>query len=193
MIRDGVFRSPLAAFHDDERLPCRQADVDPDIFFPVSSRASAADTIKATRLCEWCPRRTECLLWAYRSGADQHGILGGYTFEERQAHLARKAPRPQRPERAEAPFAWPSRYPPNPERLAHLFQAAHAYILREERDAVAAEFEVAPNTLVEAAAVLRWAPDLEDDVTNGWVSLGAAARHAYAVRKWLRNTEQAAS
>lgn len=55
--------------------------VDPEIFFPVSSKAKA--TADAIELCHFCPVRIECRDYALAAGPDLHGVWGGTTQEQR--------------------------------------------------------------------------------------------------------------
>jgi WhiB family transcriptional regulator, redox-sensing transcriptional regulator len=71
-----------------ERALCAQAD--PDTWFPETSRGDLAAI--ATRICGYCPVRTQCLDYAL-AGADTWagiatGIWGGTTPRER-GHLRR--------------------------------------------------------------------------------------------------------
>jgi WhiB family redox-sensing transcriptional regulator len=67
--------------------------LDPDLFFPVSTKgASLTDIEAAKRVCRRCPVTTPCLRWALDLG-HVSGIWGGTTEEERRA--LRRAPVPR--------------------------------------------------------------------------------------------------
>ena len=86
-------RRPTGAGRTDWRddAACRQ--LDPDLFFPVStSGASLMDIEAAKRVCQRCPVTTPCLRWALDLG-QVSGIWGGTTEEERRA--LRRAPVPR--------------------------------------------------------------------------------------------------
>jgi WhiB family transcriptional regulator, redox-sensing transcriptional regulator len=69
---------------------CR--DVDPEIFFPISTTGAAVGHVhEAQAICARCPVIAECLDWAQRMGLG-HGVWGGTTPEERRA-LRRSDPR----------------------------------------------------------------------------------------------------
>lgn len=62
---------------------CRE--VDPEIFFPVSTTGAALGQIhEAQAICARCPVAADCLNWALRIGQD-YGVWGGTTPEERRA------------------------------------------------------------------------------------------------------------
>jgi WhiB family redox-sensing transcriptional regulator len=62
---------------------CR--DVDPEIFFPISTTGAALGQIhEAQAICARCPVAADCLDWALRIGQD-NGVWGGTTPEERRA------------------------------------------------------------------------------------------------------------
>jgi len=62
---------------------CR--DVDPEIFFPISTSGEAVVQIHEARaICARCPVAADCLDWAQRMGLG-HGVWGGTTPEERRA------------------------------------------------------------------------------------------------------------
>jgi WhiB family redox-sensing transcriptional regulator len=66
---------------------CR--DADPELFFPVTQYGpGAGETERAKAVCEACPVRRECLLYALTTG-QAHGVWGGLTESERQPLLAR--------------------------------------------------------------------------------------------------------
>jgi WhiB family transcriptional regulator, redox-sensing transcriptional regulator len=67
--------------------------LDPDLFFPVSTKgASLTDIEAAKHVCQGCPVTTPCLRWALDVG-HVSGIWGGTTEEERRA--LRRAPLPR--------------------------------------------------------------------------------------------------
>ena len=67
------------------------ADEDPELFFPTGRESSwpANDVADAREICAGCPVLGKCLSWAMES-KQAHGIVAGYTPNERQA-LRRKA------------------------------------------------------------------------------------------------------
>ena len=74
-----------------ERGACRAAE--PDLFFPVAQAGPAvAQVLTAKAVCQGCPVCAECLHYAMQTAQD-HGIWGGTTEEERR--LARRG-RPAR-------------------------------------------------------------------------------------------------
>ena len=77
---------PAASLAWMERAACLAAE--PDLFFPVSAVGPAvAQVVAAKAVCQGCPVRAECLNYAVQT-AQQHGIWGGVTEEERR--LARR-------------------------------------------------------------------------------------------------------
>lgn len=65
-----------------DRGACRSAE--PELFFPVSAAGPAvAQVVAAKAVCRGCPVRAECLRYAMRTAQD-HGIWGGTTEEERR-------------------------------------------------------------------------------------------------------------
>jgi WhiB family transcriptional regulator, redox-sensing transcriptional regulator len=69
-----------------ERAACLAAE--PDLFFPVSAAGPAvAQVVAAKAVCRGCPVRAECLSYAVQTAQD-YGIWGGATEEERR--LARR-------------------------------------------------------------------------------------------------------
>ena len=76
-----------------ELAACREPDVDPEIFFPLSEIGLGAHQIAAARaVCTRCPVVMHCLDWALRAG-EPAGIWGGTTPDERRRlrHYARDA------------------------------------------------------------------------------------------------------
>lgn len=57
------------------------AQVDPELFFPHPS-ATQRDVDAAKLVCDRCPARQECLLWALQH-REREGIWGGMTTRER--------------------------------------------------------------------------------------------------------------
>lgn len=53
--------------------PCRQADVDPDDWFPYANRGPRARRAKAA--CSGCPEAERCILWGMFM--ESTGIFGG--------------------------------------------------------------------------------------------------------------------
>ena len=65
-----------------DRGACQAAE--PELFFPVSAAGPAvAQVVAAKAVCQGCPVRAECLRYAVRTAQD-HGIWGGTTEEERR-------------------------------------------------------------------------------------------------------------
>lgn len=70
---------------------CRGAD--PELFFTHPGRPSEPQrAAEAVGVCNRCPVRPECLLWAFRT-ADRWAILGGKTPKERKAIMRARTPR----------------------------------------------------------------------------------------------------
>jgi WhiB family transcriptional regulator, redox-sensing transcriptional regulator len=62
---------------------CR--DVDPELFFPIGTTGPALAQIEAARaICGTCAVQQPCLEWALATAQDA-GIWGGLTEEERRA------------------------------------------------------------------------------------------------------------
>ena len=60
-------------------------DEDPELFFPVGNTGPAASQIDAAKaVCTRCPVRVPCLEWAMQTAQDS-GVWGGLTEEERRA------------------------------------------------------------------------------------------------------------
>lgn len=61
---------------------CR--DIDPEIFFPIGTTGPALAQIKAAQsICATCAVQPQCLEWAIETAQDA-GIWGGVTEEERR-------------------------------------------------------------------------------------------------------------
>lgn len=56
--------------------------VDPELFYPEKGGSAAA----AKRICEGCPVRAECLVWALERG-ERFGVWGGLSERERRRLL----------------------------------------------------------------------------------------------------------
>lgn len=70
---------PMDWRHD---ASCRE--VDPELFFPVGTSGPALAQIAAAKaICEMCVVRQPCLEWALETAQDA-GIWGGVTEEERR-------------------------------------------------------------------------------------------------------------
>jgi WhiB family transcriptional regulator, redox-sensing transcriptional regulator len=79
-----------------ERAACRQAGVDPEVFFPVGETGPGARQIaEAKVICARCQVAAQCLDWALRAG-EPAGVWGGTTPEERR-RLRRADPRSTAP------------------------------------------------------------------------------------------------
>ncbi|MFE9700550.1 WhiB family transcriptional regulator [Streptomyces sp. NPDC006270] len=71
------------------------ADVDPELFFPIGTTGPAvvqAEDAKA--LCRTCPVMEHCLRWALDNGED-HGVWGGTDEEDRRRIKRRESRRRQ--------------------------------------------------------------------------------------------------
>jgi WhiB family redox-sensing transcriptional regulator len=65
-----------------DRGACQAAE--PELFFPVSAAGPAVAQVAAAKaVCRGCPVRAECLDYAIQTAQD-HGIWGGMTEEERR-------------------------------------------------------------------------------------------------------------
>jgi len=72
-----------------DRAACRSYD--PELFFPVGTTGPALlQAATAKQVCDVCPVREACLLWAVEAGVD-HGVWGGLSEEERRSWKRRKA------------------------------------------------------------------------------------------------------
>lgn len=74
--------APLIALNWRLAAACRS--IDPDLFFPVSSKGKSAEDVAAAKaVCGRCLVQRECLTFALRT-RQAHGIWGGLTEEERE-------------------------------------------------------------------------------------------------------------
>jgi len=67
-------------------------DVDPDLFFPISTTGAGLRQIdEAKRICRVCPAQIQCLAWALEREVTD-GVWGATTEDERRAirSLARR-------------------------------------------------------------------------------------------------------
>ncbi len=65
-----------------DRGACQSAE--PELFFPLSATGPAVTQVAAAKaVCRGCPVRAECLRYAMQTAQD-HGIWGGTTEEERR-------------------------------------------------------------------------------------------------------------
>jgi WhiB family redox-sensing transcriptional regulator len=70
---------------------------EPELFFPIGHKGSAAAQIEeAKAVCRRCDVREECLAWALESGQD-YGVWGGLSEDERRAQKRRNAQAKVRP------------------------------------------------------------------------------------------------
>jgi WhiB family transcriptional regulator, redox-sensing transcriptional regulator len=71
------------------RARCK--DEDPELFFPVGVTEPAISQIRAAKeVCSRCPVRLDCLEWALSTAQDA-GVWGGLSEDERRAlRLARR-------------------------------------------------------------------------------------------------------
>ena len=68
----------------DWRHRARCRDVDPELFFPVGTTGPAEAQVQAAKaICALCPVREECLQWALDTAQDA-GVWGGLSEEERR-------------------------------------------------------------------------------------------------------------
>ncbi len=76
----------------DWRAQAACRDVDPELFFPVStSGASVPQIEEAKQVCRTCPVCGACLRWALERG-ENAGVWGGTTEDERRnLRLVRQA------------------------------------------------------------------------------------------------------
>ena len=82
--------------HADWREAGACAQLDPDLFFPISSTGPAREQIaKAKAICGECPVRRPCLEFALDHDL-VHGIWGGTTPQDRQARRRGRRPEPLR-------------------------------------------------------------------------------------------------
>jgi WhiB family redox-sensing transcriptional regulator len=69
----------------DWRHRARCRDVDPELFFPVGTTGPAEAQVQAAKaICALCPVREDCLQWALDTAQDA-GVWGGLSEEERRA------------------------------------------------------------------------------------------------------------
>ena len=60
-------------------------DVDPDLFFPISTTGAGLRQIDAAkRICRVCPAQTQCLAWALEHEVTD-GVRGATREDERRA------------------------------------------------------------------------------------------------------------
>ncbi len=185
---------------DDRTVPCRQPDVDPEWWYPAPGQAGAATKAKAVRLCRKCPRRQECVDRALELKEVSFGIFGALTPPERAAllreaqppvHPRAASPRPAPPPRNRTRFAeWKHLTPPSPDAVRHVFDAARAFLDGDgTRAVVAVRYEVSEPRLAQAASMLRYCPDLEGDVVDGWIPFRHGAAYAQQVKQWEADRE----
>lgn len=75
---------PVSAYLD---IACTPED-DLEVFFPDKSAEVYAKDAK--RICNSCPHRDECLLWALET-AQEDGVWGGKTARERRQMIKTRA------------------------------------------------------------------------------------------------------
>jgi WhiB family transcriptional regulator, redox-sensing transcriptional regulator len=69
----------------DWRHRARCRDVDPELFFPVGTTGPAEAQVQSAKaICTLCTVREECLQWALDTAQDA-GVWGGLSEEERRA------------------------------------------------------------------------------------------------------------
>ncbi len=99
---------------------------------------------------------------------------------------------PRRPARANIRYGWRGGHAVKAGRQAHLFAAARHYLDRGDVKGTAAQFGIARNPLMEAVAIVRWAPDVAADVEAGWVQWAVAYEYAQQIRRLTEATDNAA-
>lgn len=183
--------------HADPNLACRQEGVDPGIFFPPTERGSkdtaAYMEARAKRVCRSCLRRADCLRWAIDTGEVTHGIIAGYTPRERTRMLKLaevRSRRPARPTRNPTRWGWSSAVQVDPDRLRRLANAARHVLQHGDPKQVAADTGLDRGAILEMAAITRWAPDLVQEVLDGWVSTKAAYQYAQQLRLWTEQQDR---
>lgn len=185
-LRYSVATPTAAPFIQDRFLPCRK--LDPETFFPDPGRDGDEDRTAAREACEFCPRRLDCLVWSLAVGEVSHGIYGGHTPEERRAMLRKASTPPGRPEaaaRATSHLGWRWSKRPDMGELRRLFDAAGDYLTHGGgKESVCQRWRVNTTRFAEAVAITRWAPELVDEVADGWRPFAPTYRHAQAVRIW---------
>lgn len=86
--------NPAVAMSMDWRHEASCRDVDPELFFPIGASGPALAQIAAAKtICEMCSVHDPCLEWALETAQDA-GIWGGLTEDERRA---RRRTRPAEP------------------------------------------------------------------------------------------------
>jgi WhiB family redox-sensing transcriptional regulator len=75
-----------------ERAACRAEP--PDLFFPIGVSGPPEHVARAKAICLRCPVREQCLAYAMVT-AQQHGIWGGLTEDERRQARRRIQRAPQ--------------------------------------------------------------------------------------------------
>lgn len=182
---------------DDRTVPCRNND--PDLWYPKPGKAGQPAKAKAVKLCGMCPRKAECLERALAFREVDFGIWAGLTHTERAGLLrpvrrptgAPGPPRPVPPPRNRVRFAnWKYTAPPSSDSLRNVFDAARAFLDGDgTRAAVAVRYGVSEPRMAQAVSVLRYCPDLEGDVTDGWIPWRHAAGYAQQVKQWELDRE----
>jgi WhiB family redox-sensing transcriptional regulator len=82
--------------HADWREAGACAQLDPDLFFPISSTGAALEQIaEAKAICGTCPVQRPCLEFALEHDLG-YGIWGGTTPQDRQARRRGRCPEPLR-------------------------------------------------------------------------------------------------
>lgn len=180
-------RPGYAAFAVGVGTPCAS---DPDRWFPKPNTPDR-EIAAVKRLCRACPVRAECLRSAFDRDEMVNGIFGGMTPAERRAAKRRSTERAaasegrvldvQRPQRAKEQWRWASAWRVT-ESPARLFEAAREVKDGGLRRGVEAQWGIRRSSLCDAVTILRWAPDMEPEVVDGWVPFAAAVGYARRVR-----------
>ncbi len=176
--------SLVAPFNDDPTLPCRAPDANPEDWFAEGTGKVLAES-RAVTACSKCHRRTECLLWALRTGQVQFGVLAGLTPRQRRKAKSRVVTQPEPPQMEPVPFGWTKGGSPNPDRTRRIVAAARRFVAGAgTKVRCAAEADVNAALVGEAGVVLRTDPDLLDAVEAGRLPLARAYEYAVALRRW---------
>ncbi len=165
----------LPPFRHHPDLGCRA--VDPlDVMVPAGY--TDREVADARTVCQPCPIWETCLTWAVEHDPN-HGVYAGTTPDQRQRLAARADPWPTRP-----PAPKPVKVAKEGPRRAYkpragvdwerLFAAGRAFNEGVGRDVVVARYGVSKPVLYRAVRVLRYAPDLVDEVLGLRMTLAAA-------------------
>lgn len=62
---------------------CIDPDIDPELFFPVSTEQLQRDLPAVRKICQSCDHQPDCMKWAI-DNHEEHGIWGGLTPDDRK-------------------------------------------------------------------------------------------------------------